>query len=204
MKDLKIIKKVFKNTIVSATALLLMRGGVNATSVDSGNLVINLDQEVFNSFGVPGGVNTVIEHYYDQPTGNSLTGSQILTNDLDLLEISGDYSNLNFGMNEFHDKLGPIIGELHQLQGTDFEFSDSDVSAPSGQLGIGGLLRLSFPVAGTAIDAGFGVIAIGDFTLSFGDRNEGASGWLFKTTTGLPEGLYYPLWDTTGVALSTE
>lgn len=51
MKNLKIIKKFLKIP-VGTTAFLLMTGGVNATFVDSGNLVINLDQEVFNSFGV--------------------------------------------------------------------------------------------------------------------------------------------------------
>jgi hypothetical protein len=60
---------------------------------------------------VPSGVNTVIEYYFDQPTGNSLTGSQLLANDLDLLEISADYSNLNFEMNEFHNKLSSIALE---------------------------------------------------------------------------------------------
>ncbi len=204
MKDLKIIKNSVKRFIVGVTALLLMTGGANATFVESGNLVVNLDQEVFKSFGVPGGVNTIIEHYFDQTAGNASTGTQLLTDHLDHLEILGDYSNLIFGINDFDSRLGPVIGATHQLQGTTFEFSES--TPPSGQIGFGGLLRLGFPVAGTTIDAGFGEIAIGDFTLSYGDRSAGAenaSGWLF-TTTGLPDSAYFALWDTSDVTVSIE
>ena len=202
---MKIIKNSVKNFIGGAAALLLMTGGANATFVDSGNLVINLDQDAFTSFGVPSGVNSVVVHYFDQTAGNSATGPQLFTEQIEHSDISGDYSNLIFGINSFDNRLGPIIGESHQLQGTNFEFSDSD--SPTGQIGFGGVLRLGTPFAETAPNVGFGGIAIGDFTLSYVDRSaaaENASGWIFTTTTGLSDGSYFPLWDTTEVTVLTE
>ncbi len=210
MNDLKILKKIVNNLIVGTTSLLLMTGGANATSVDNGELVLNLDKTVFNSVGVSRGINTIIEHYFDQANANTLSTTQLITDQVDHVEISGDYSNLIFGINDFHSPLGPIIDDSHQLQGTNFEFSESNPS--SGQIGFGGVLRLGSYLAGTTTTSGLGEVAIGDFILTHVDRSESgdadASGWLFTTTTNslfpLPDGSYFPIWDTTDVTVSTE
>ncbi len=204
MNDMKFIKNKVKK-FIGTTALMLIAGAANATLIGSGNLVINLDQDAFTSFGVPSGVNSVVVHYFDQTAGNSATGPQLFTEQIEHSDLSGDYSNLIFEINNFNSRLGPVIGGSHQLQGTNFEFSPS--APPTGQVGFGGVLRLGFPFAEIAPNVGFGGIAIGDFTLTFADRSEAeqsTSGFLFTTTTGFSDGSYLPLWDTTDIIVLNE
>lgn len=192
-----------KKLLVAASITLLIGGTAHAeTVVKSGNLVLNINKSNFNNFG--GQVSAYFEHYFDQATANVTEGLDLITTDVDHIEIPS-YSGLIFGINEF-DQPGPVIGTQHQLQGTDFTFDDP--MAPTGQIGFGGVLRISFYAKGTTTDSGFGEIGIGDFTLTKTDRSDkgadGASGWLFKTTSGIPAGKYRPAFDTTDVVVTED
>lgn len=194
-----------KSNLIKAAALLVMASGVNAASLSGGNLVLNLDHDVFqaeNTFTASDGTTatTYIEHYYDAATANSLKGFELVRNNRD--ESDSYYpvtstQNLSFDMNgetvthPLTDNPNLPGSAQHYLQKTDFEF-DSEVGlhdSATGQIGFGGMLRVGFGNLDNLPDSPeydptLGVIGLGDFSM----MHDATEGWVIHSTTGVGGG----------------
>ncbi len=206
MKNLMIKNNLINKSIVGATALIAMTGGVNAASLTGGNLVLNLDPSIFQSEnqqpGPEGATTTAfIERYFDASEANVTRGFELVRNHRDEPDSyfplsEAQTQGLDFTMNgaTVTHPLSPNQNlparNHHLLQATNFEFDSADIEgSATGQIGFGGLLRVGFGnidnlPASPEFEPTLGVIGLGDFAMTY-DTDDG---WVINSTTGFGSG----------------